>query len=141
VTAPDRRRDGLREAAAEYREASETFDAADAARLPNTDWRGLQGRVEAARNALHRAALAEAAPPSGALDVERLAEALGNLYEEKWPHVGKPPRVPTTVFGAYAEDIAAEYARLTPESTDDREHARRYQRIMGKPTDDREAGR
>jgi hypothetical protein len=49
------------------------------------------------------------------LDVERLERALGNLYEQKWPHVGSPTRLATTVFGAYAEDIAAEYAALQAE--------------------------
>ena len=46
------------------------------------------------------------------LDAARLARALDNLYVEKWPHVGVIPKMNTTVFGAYAEDIAAEYARL-----------------------------
>ena len=56
-----------------------------------------------------RAALA-AAPERAALDVERLADAMDNLYEQRWG-VRLPP-ASTTIGGEYADQIAAEYERL-----------------------------
>ena len=47
-----------------------------------------------------------------ALDVERLAQALDAVYAIKWPDQDPRHHPPTTVFGGYAHDIAAEYARL-----------------------------
>jgi len=54
-----------------------------------------------------------AAEGSEPLDVERLARALEVVFVEKWPKVGRIPDVPITVFGGYAEDIAAAYASQT----------------------------
>ena len=67
--------------------------------------------------------LRAAAQPAPPLDVERLADALDNLYEQRWGPTSLPPGS-TTICGAYAEQIAAEYARLgsapsTPEARDD----------------------
>ena len=54
--------------------------------------------------------MAEAAAPAG-LDVDVLRTALDNLWREHYGDSGLPDGS-TTVGGAYAEDIAAEYARL-----------------------------
>jgi hypothetical protein len=75
---------------------------------------------------LLRAALAEAAPPSGALDVERLrgmTDFWPNDEDHRWcdEDSGGGHRFDSA---AWAQDFAAEYARLTPEPTDDREATR-----------------
>ena len=51
------------------------------------------------------------------LDVERLRRALDNLYERRWGPGPFPGQ--TTVNLEHADAIAAEYARLAAEGTDD----------------------
>jgi hypothetical protein len=104
--APDRRRDGLRERLA--------WVATERGMVNLTYDRFIEIVEEA---------LAEAAPPSGALDVEWLAEAIheyGGVCQSRYGRrycQGKD-------HGLMADAIAAEYARLTPEPSDDREAGR-----------------
>ena len=93
-----------------YRAAIEAEARAEPPRIVTLAWDATAEDVARIRRDWEAAA----EPRAEGLDVERLARALDRLFIEKWPHVGDPMRhrPATTVFGAYAEDIAREYAAL-----------------------------